>query len=102
MTPTIKAGYRTTEFWVTVLTALVGLAIALGYVDPAQAHGAGLAAAVQVVAGILGMVVPAATYAISRGLAKASPAPTVTITAPTPPAQVGAAARASVAPGPTA
>jgi drug/metabolite transporter (DMT)-like permease len=77
MNPTIKAGYKTTEFYISVITALIGLAVVLGYVDPAQAHGAGLAAAIQVVGGILGMVVPAATYAISRGLAKASPPVTI-------------------------
>ncbi|MDQ6919096.1 MAG: hypothetical protein M3Z98_07025 [Candidatus Dormibacteraeota bacterium] len=71
MTPTIRRGYKTTEFWVTVLTAVVGLLVTLGYIDPAQAHGAGLAAAIQVVGGILGMAVPVAVYAISRALVKA-------------------------------
>jgi len=70
LTPTIKAGYRTSEFWVTVLTALVGLGVTLGYIDPAQAHGAGLAAAIQVAAGLLGMAVPVAVYAISRAMVK--------------------------------
>jgi hypothetical protein len=109
MNPTIKAGYKTTEFYVTVLTALVGLGVATGFIDPAQAHGAGLVAAIQIAAGLLAMVIPAATYAISRGLAKAPASPTLTVlpgglAVPLTPisSAPAAPARAAVAPGPTA
>jgi len=44
--------------------------VTLGYIDPSSAHGAGLAAAIQVAAGLLAMVVPVAVYAISRALVK--------------------------------
>jgi predicted acyltransferase len=61
---TYKPGYRTTEFAVTVLTAVGALAAALaGQLSP---RWAAIAAAVSV-----------AAYAISRGLAKLAAPPNV-------------------------
>ncbi len=64
----LKPGYRTTEFAVTVLTALGALAAALsGQLAPKWA-------------GIVAMVA-SASYALARGLAKLSPPP-VAVTTP--------------------
>jgi uncharacterized membrane protein YfcA len=66
-----KPGYKTTEFFVTVLTAVGALIAALaGQLTPRYAA---IASAVSV-----------AAYALSRGLAKRYPPPVVT--PPTPPA----------------
>ena len=60
----IKAGWRTTEFWITVVVALGSLIWGAGLLDP---EGAGTANKVfgLVVAGL-----SAVGYTISRGLAK--------------------------------
>ena len=60
----IKAGWRTTEFWITVTVALGSLLWGAGVLDP---EGAGTANKV------FGMVVSglaAVGYTVSRGLAK--------------------------------
>ena len=60
----VKAGWRTTEFWITVTVALGSLLWGAGVLDP---EGAGTANKV------FGMVVSglaAVGYTVSRGLAK--------------------------------
>ena len=61
---TPKSGYRTTEFWVTVIVALASLAWGAGVVDPEGASGA------DKVFGFVCSAAAALGYTISRGLAK--------------------------------
>jgi hypothetical protein len=55
----MKTGYKTTEFWVTVVTSILTLLNQSGFI--------GTPLPVEAIAGIVGLV---ATYALSRGLAK--------------------------------
>lgn len=60
----IKAGWKTTEFWVSVCVAGASLAWGAGLVDPSGSAGADK---------VFGFVVSALTalgYTVSRGLAK--------------------------------
>jgi len=66
---TAEPGWTTTEFWATVATMLIGLLATLGVIhvnvgDPAVANE------IQVIAGLLAMVVPAAIYALGRSIRK--------------------------------
>lgn len=64
----MKQGWKSTEFWASIATALTGLATTLGYLTPEQASPL-----VQAVTQIAGGVIMAASvlgYAISRGLSK--------------------------------
>lgn len=62
--PDPKPGYRTTEFWLTLATAVVGLLIGYGILTRAEAQlWLALAAA-------LIPALPVGTYAISRALVK--------------------------------
>lgn len=63
-----KAGIKTTEFWVSLITALAGVAVSLGLITTGQADSIGGAAGT-----IAGGVVAAAAafgYNLSRGKAK--------------------------------
>ena len=60
----IKAGWRTTEFWITVVVALGSLVWGAGLLDP---EGAGTA---NKVFGLVVSGLAAVGYTISRGLAK--------------------------------
>ena len=60
----IKPGYRTTEFWVTVLVALASLLWGSGWLDP---DGVGTA---NKVFGFVCSSLSALGYTVSRGLAK--------------------------------
>ena len=60
----IKAGWRTTEFWITVVVALGSLLWGAGLLDP---EGAGTA---NKVFGLVVSGLSAVGYTISRGLAK--------------------------------
>ena len=60
----LKAGYRTTEFWITVVVSLGSLLWGAGVLDP---EGAGTA---NKVFGLLVSGLSAVGYTISRGLAK--------------------------------
>lgn len=64
----VKPGYMTTEFWVTIIVQVVGLAAAAGYITPDQS-GVLSDATVQL-GGIVTMVAAAFGYSLSRGLAK--------------------------------
>ncbi len=58
----IKPGYKTTEFWLTVAAAAVGLAFASG-VFPVDSSG-------DKILGLAASVLASMGYAVSRGLAK--------------------------------
>ena len=60
----VKAGYLTTEFWITVVVALGSLLWGAGILDP---EGAGTA---NKVFGLVVSGLSAVGYTISRGLAK--------------------------------
>lgn len=64
----IKPGYKTTEFWVTVATTVVGFAAALGLipVDKATAYSQ---IAVQI-GGLVAAGIAPVAYSVSRGQAK--------------------------------
>ena len=65
---TEKPGYKTTEFWVTVMLQIIGLTAALGYITPEQAEV--LSDANVQLGGIVMMVAGAFGYNLSRGIAK--------------------------------
>ena len=67
----MKTGYKTTEFWVTVLIQIVGLIAALGYLTPEQSST--LVQAVTQIGGVAAMVAGQFGYSLSRGAAKKSP-----------------------------
>ena len=60
----IKSGYKTTEFWLTLVSTLVSAAVALGLLPTAEGEqlNSGLAA---IVTGVF-MVVPVALYIWGR------------------------------------
>ena len=60
----VKAGIRTTEFWITVIVAAASLAWGAGLIDPAGSAGA------DKVFGFVCSALAALGYTVSRGLAK--------------------------------
>jgi len=64
----LKPGWKTTEFWTSVVTAVSGLAVLFGIITPRESSNL-LAGINQAIGGIL-MVVPIVAYAFSRGKAK--------------------------------
>lgn len=60
----IKTGYKTTEFWFTVILQIVGALVVLDVFTPEQGT------AVEQLVGALVMVLSAFGYSLSRGLAK--------------------------------
>jgi hypothetical protein len=62
--PPIKPGVKTTEFWLTVVNTLVGLAVTLGYLQPDEADTL-VKGVVSVVGGLM-ILIPFALYIISR------------------------------------
>ena len=67
----MKTGYKTTEFWVTVLIQIIGLIAALGYLTPEQSST--LVQAVTQIGGVAAMVLGQFGYSLSRGSAKKGP-----------------------------
>ena len=63
-----KPGYKTTEFWVSVITGVTGLLVVTGTLNLEQSTAIGEAA--QSISGAVIAVASAFGYAISRGLAK--------------------------------
>lgn len=61
---TIKPGFKTSEFWVTVIVAAASLAWGAGIIDPAGSAGA------DKVFGFIVSALSALGYTVSRGLAK--------------------------------
>jgi hypothetical protein len=64
----IRPGYKTTEFWVTISMQVVGLVAALGYLTPDQSSA--LTQAATQIGGVVSMVAIAFGYNLSRGMAK--------------------------------
>ena len=60
----MKAGVKTTEFWMTIGAAVLGLLVSLEVIGTED-----MDAILKVIALILGLL-PAAAYNLSRGLAK--------------------------------
>ena len=59
-----EPGYLTTEFWMAVAVQLISLLTLFGVIHIGSAQ-------TQAILGMLGLVVPQALYALSRGLRKA-------------------------------
>jgi len=79
MNSQIKSGFKTTEFWVAIASAIFGLLTTTGVFTPDQASD--LTAAVGKFSGAIITAISTAAYAISRGRAKTNvepPAPPVT------------------------
>jgi len=71
----MKAGYKTTEFWVTLGSQIVGMLLLLGVVTPEQQEVLGIATGkaggiANEIIGIIAMVGSAFGYNVSRGMAK--------------------------------
>ena len=70
MSETTKPGYKTTEFWLTLVTQSVGILALTGVIKPEEAtsylQGGG-----QIVGGLMTLI-PQIAYAFSRGKAKAA------------------------------
>ena len=63
-----KPGYKTTEFWVTVVCQIIGILALAGVITPLQSTE--LSAAVQQLVGAVVMGASAFGYSLSRGSAK--------------------------------
>ena len=66
----IKAGWKTTEFWTSMATAITGLMTMVGVFTPTDADS--IVTGVTQAAGGLVAIVPVIFYAISRGKVKAN------------------------------
>lgn len=64
----MKAGIKTTEFWVTVCVQIVGLLAAFGVFTPEQTSG--LVKMIPMLVGLVTMAVSQLGYAVSRGNTK--------------------------------
>ena len=64
----MKTGWKTTEFWVSVVVSAVGLIASTGIVTPDQASA--LTEAMIQIGGLFSSVAASFGYAISRGNAK--------------------------------
>jgi uncharacterized protein (DUF697 family) len=64
----IKAGWKTTEFWVSIATAVCGLLVTLGVFSPDQSSD--LIKTVGTFSGAIIVAVTSAAYAISRSKSK--------------------------------
>ena len=69
----MKPGIKTSEFWATMTTALTGLLVLFGVIQP-EHQGAVSEAANQIIGAGM-MVAPVIGYALSRGKAKAVEGP---------------------------
>jgi hypothetical protein len=63
-----KAGYKTTEFWIAILTKVAGMAAVLGVFSPEQADA--ITQAVTQLGGLIAMVGASFGYSLSRGNSK--------------------------------
>ena len=64
----VKPGWKTTEFWLSLIAGAVGVAAAIGKITPEQ--GSALTDALIQLGGIVAAVAAAFGYSISRGQAK--------------------------------
>jgi len=71
MNETIKSGYKTTEFWVALASAIFGILTTTGVFTPQQASD--LTAAVGKFSGAIITAVSTAAYAVSRAKTKSAP-----------------------------
>ncbi len=67
---TTKPGYKTTEFWVTVVCQILGILALAGVISPEQ--NTALADGVSQIVGAVVTALATFGYSISRGLAKKS------------------------------
>jgi len=63
-------GYKTTEFWTSITTAIAGLAVMLGFITPGES-GQILGGLTQAIGGLM-TIVPVVAYAWSRGKSKSN------------------------------
>jgi len=61
-TPVIKPGYKTTEFWLTVVATTIGLLMASGAITPGSGADRWI--------GLIATGLASLGYSVSRGLAK--------------------------------
>lgn len=66
----IKEGWRTTEFWTSIITALLGLGVVFGFITTEET-GKMREGLDQLVGGVM-TVVPIVAYSWSRGRAKSN------------------------------
>jgi hypothetical protein len=64
----VKPGYKTTEFWVTIIIQILGILMVTGTITPEQSDVLGQSA-VQL-GGIIAAVAAAFGYSLSRGRVK--------------------------------
>jgi len=64
----MKEGYKTTEFWVTLVTSIVGLLVLLGIITPDKSTEI-VTLTQQIIASVM-IIVPQIGYILSRGKAK--------------------------------
>lgn len=64
----MKAGYKTTEFWLTLAVQVMAVLVTLGVITPEQQSI--FADSLEKILGALVMAISAGSYAISRGFAK--------------------------------
>ena len=64
----IKPGWKTTEFWKSIITAVIGIALTLGWLRPEEATN--LNQGLMMIMGGIITVAPIVAYIISRGMAK--------------------------------
>ena len=70
MNKSLKPGWKTTEFWVALISQILGLLVVLGVITPEQQNTLNQAAT-QVAGGVV-MAASAFGYCISRGQAKSN------------------------------
>ena len=64
----VKSGWKTTEFWLTAFTNILGIVAATGAVTPDQSSQ--LTQGIIQLGGVIASVASAFGYSISRGMAK--------------------------------
>ena len=66
--PEVKPGYKTTEFWVSILASVMGILVTTGVFDAGQAHQ--ISDSVVKCGGALLTAISAGSYAYSRAVTK--------------------------------
>lgn len=66
----LKAGYKTTEFWMTVASFVLGLLMTLGIIGPEQIDS--ILSYINKTIGAVFTTIPTIVYIISRGKAKSN------------------------------
>ena len=68
MNDKIKEGYKSTEFWVSVAAAIMGVAMALGFMTADDVDS--WTAIIKEFSGAIITAISVGSYAVSRGIAK--------------------------------